>query len=66
MRQARIAIGLLLAAILLLASGPGFRSREQHKGRQQQADPDAYLPHKVISLPPSKIDLRAASITRSL
>jgi pyocin large subunit-like protein len=29
MRQARIAIGLLLAALLLVAGGPGFRSREQ-------------------------------------
>lgn len=29
MRQARIAIGLLLAALLLLAGGPGFRSRRQ-------------------------------------
>jgi len=33
MRQARISIGLLLAALLLLAGGPGFRSRrlfEEH------------------------------------
>lgn len=29
MRQARIAIGLLLTALLLLAAGPGFRSRRQ-------------------------------------
>ena len=29
MRQARIAIGLLLAALMLLAGGPGFRSRRQ-------------------------------------
>jgi pyocin large subunit-like protein len=29
MRQARIALGMLLAALLLLAGGPGFRSREQ-------------------------------------
>ena len=29
MRQARIAIGLLLATLLLLAAGPGFRSRKQ-------------------------------------
>jgi len=29
MRHARIAIGLLLAALLLVAGGPGFRSREQ-------------------------------------
>ena len=29
MRQARIAIGLLLAALLLVAGGPGLRSREQ-------------------------------------
>lgn len=29
MRQARIAIGLLLAALLLIAGGPGFRSRRQ-------------------------------------
>jgi len=29
MRQARIALGLLLAGLLLLAAGPGFRSREQ-------------------------------------
>jgi pyocin large subunit-like protein len=29
MRRARIAIGLLLAALLLLAEGPGFRSRRQ-------------------------------------
>ena len=29
MRQARIAKGLLLTALLLLAGGPGFRSRKQ-------------------------------------
>jgi pyocin large subunit-like protein len=29
MRQARITISLLLTAILLLAGGPGFRSRRQ-------------------------------------
>jgi pyocin large subunit-like protein len=29
MKHARIAIGLLLASLLLLASGPGFRSRRQ-------------------------------------
>ena len=29
MRQARIALGMLLTAIVLLAGGPGFRSREQ-------------------------------------
>ena len=29
MRQVRIAIGLLLAALLLIAGGPGFRSRKQ-------------------------------------
>jgi pyocin large subunit-like protein len=29
MTQARIAIGVLLAALLLLAEGPGFRSRKQ-------------------------------------
>ena len=29
MRQVRIAAGLLLAALLLLAGGPGFRSRRQ-------------------------------------
>ena len=29
MRQARIVIGLLLAALLLVAGGPGFRSRQQ-------------------------------------
>jgi pyocin large subunit-like protein len=29
MRQVRIVIGLLLAALLLLAIGPGFRSRKQ-------------------------------------
>ena len=29
MRQARIVLGFLLAALLLLAAGPGFRSREQ-------------------------------------
>ena len=29
MKQARVAIGLFLAALLLLASGPGFRSRRQ-------------------------------------
>src|ERR1700684_2266122 len=29
MRHARITIGLLLAALLLLAGGPGFRSRQQ-------------------------------------
>jgi pyocin large subunit-like protein len=27
MRQARIAVGLLLAALMLLAQGPGFRTR---------------------------------------
>ncbi|MGA3204807.1 MAG: hypothetical protein ABSF12_20120 [Bryobacteraceae bacterium] len=29
MKQARVAIGLLLAALLLFAEGPGFRSRKQ-------------------------------------
>ncbi len=29
MRRARIAVGLLLSALLLLAGGPGFRSRKQ-------------------------------------
>ncbi len=29
MRQARLAIGLLLAALLLIAGGPGFRSHRQ-------------------------------------
>ena len=29
MRQARIAIGFFLATLLLLAAGPGFRSRKQ-------------------------------------
>ncbi len=29
MRHARIAIGLLLTALLMLAQGPGFRSRKQ-------------------------------------
>lgn len=29
MRAVRIAIGLLMAALLLLAGGPGFRSRKQ-------------------------------------
>lgn len=29
MREARIIIGLLVAALLLLAGGPGFRSRKQ-------------------------------------
>ena len=29
MKQARIAIGLLLTALLMLAQGPGFRSRKQ-------------------------------------
>jgi pyocin large subunit-like protein len=29
MRQARIAMGMLLTALLLLAGGPGFRSRRQ-------------------------------------
>ncbi len=29
MRQVRVAIGLLLASLLLLASGPGWRSRAQ-------------------------------------
>ena len=29
MRQVRIVIGLLLAALLLIAGGPGFRSRKQ-------------------------------------
>lgn len=29
MRHVRVALGLLLAALFLLASGPGFRSRRQ-------------------------------------
>jgi pyocin large subunit-like protein len=29
MRQARVAVGLLLAALVLFAGGPGFRSRRQ-------------------------------------
>src|SRR6202049_3323781 len=50
MRQARIAIGLLLASLLLLAAGPGFRSRKQFEehfakhGREfGNATPDEYL-----------------------
>jgi pyocin large subunit-like protein len=50
MRQARIAIGLLLASLLLLAGGPGFRSRKQFEehfakhGREfGNVTPDEYL-----------------------
>lgn len=50
MRQARIAIGLFLAALLLLASGPGFRSRKQFEehfakhGREfGRVTPEQYL-----------------------
>jgi pyocin large subunit-like protein len=50
MRQARIAIGLLLASLLLLAAGPGFRSRQQFEehfakhGREfGNVTPDEYL-----------------------
>ena len=50
MRQARIAIGLLLAWLLLLAAGPGFRSRKQFEehfakhGREfGNVTPDEYL-----------------------
>jgi pyocin large subunit-like protein len=50
MRQARIAIGLLLASLLLLAAGPGFRSRKQFEehfakhGREfGNVTPDEYL-----------------------
>ena len=50
MKQARIAIGLLLTALLLLAGGPGFRSRKQFEehfakhGREfGNVTPDQYL-----------------------
>ena len=50
MRQTRIAIGLLVTALLLLASGPGFRSRKQFEehfakhGREfGNVTPDQYL-----------------------
>ena len=50
MRPARIAIGLLLATLLLLAGGPGFRSRKQFEehfakhGREfGNVTPDQYL-----------------------
>jgi pyocin large subunit-like protein len=50
MRQARIAIGLLLTALLLLAGGPGFRSRKQfeehfakHGSEFGNITPDQYL-----------------------
>ena len=50
MRQARIAIGLLLAALLLLAGGPGFRSRKQfeehfakHGSEFGRITPEEYL-----------------------
>jgi pyocin large subunit-like protein len=50
MRQTRIAIGLLLAALLVLAGGPEFRSRKQFEehfakhGREfGNITPDQYL-----------------------
>jgi pyocin large subunit-like protein len=50
MRQARIAIGLLLTALLLLAGGPGFRSRRQfdehfakHASEFGRITPEQYL-----------------------
>jgi pyocin large subunit-like protein len=50
MKQARIAIGLLLAALLLMAAGPGFRTRKQFEehfakhGREfGNVTPDQYL-----------------------
>ena len=50
MRQARIALGLLLTALLLLAGGPGFRSRKQfeehfakHGSEFGNVTPDQYL-----------------------
>ena len=50
MRQARIAVGLLLAALMLYAGGPGFRTRalfEEHyqkHGREfGNISPDEYL-----------------------
>ena len=50
MRPARIATGLLLATLLLLAGGPGFRSRKQFEehfakhGREfGNVTPDQYL-----------------------
>ena len=56
MRQARIAIGLLLAALLLLAGGPGFRSRKQFEehfakhGREfGNISPEKYL-HRAQTL----------------
>jgi pyocin large subunit-like protein len=56
MRQARVAIGLLLTALLLLASGPGFRSRKQFQehfakhGREfGNISPDEYL-HRAQEL----------------
>jgi pyocin large subunit-like protein len=50
MRQARVALGLLLATLLLVAGGPGFRSRKQFEehfakhGREfGNVTPDEYL-----------------------
>ncbi len=50
MRQARIAIGLLLAALLLLAGGPVFRSRRlfeehfaKHGSEFGKISPEQYL-----------------------
>ncbi len=50
MRHARAAIGLLLTAFLLLASGPGFRSRRQfeehfakHGSEFGRITPEQYL-----------------------
>jgi pyocin large subunit-like protein len=50
MRQVRIVIGLLLAALLLLAGGPGFRSRKQleehfakHGSEFGKITPEEYL-----------------------
>lgn len=50
MRQARVAIGLLLATLLLIAGGPGFRSRAQFEehfakhGREfGHVSPEQYL-----------------------
>jgi pyocin large subunit-like protein len=56
MRQARIAIGILLAALLLVAAGPCFRSRKQFEehfakhGREfGNISPEEYL-HRAQAL----------------